>query len=134
MLIIMNYYAYLYVICVFIIILIYVFIKYKLIRPSIVGILNQANLKIIFNLKMLAFLCQPAIFAKSIMLHIQLGSQYPHLKLTVRHHNNIKQIILMLLLQVLKEGFQKLKYIDDLNALLKFLSRKRFYIKKRLCK
>ena len=54
---IMNYYAYLYVICVFIIILIYVFIKYKLIRPSIVGILNQANLKIIFNLKMLAFLC-----------------------------------------------------------------------------
>ena len=57
MLIIMNYYAYLYVICVFIIILIYVFIKYKLIRPSIVGILNQANLKIIFNLKMLAFLC-----------------------------------------------------------------------------
>ena len=37
----------------------------------------------------------------------------------------------MHLLQILKEGFQKLKYIGDLNTLLlKFLSRKGFDIKK----
>ena len=36
----------------------------------------------------------------------------------------------MPLLYILKEGFQKLKYIDDLNTpILKFLSKKSFYIK-----
>ena len=67
---------------------------------------------------------------RSSILDVQPGSQYPRLKFTMRLHNKVKQIIFMFLLLILKEGFRKLKYIDELTTLLlKYISRKRFYLK-----